>query len=87
MTSGYQIIDFKDINLVVGTASTIKGVYSKIEKNYRKPILIVGITIAGVEKASVFKELIPGTNKYTGTLYGYNLEITSADKVTVSVAA
>lgn len=87
LKGGYKIIDFKDINLVTGTASTITGVYDAIKSNYRKAILISGIVIDGVEKADAFVELTVNTSNYVGSLYGKTLTITNADKVTVSVSA
>ena len=33
---GYKLIDFKENNIVLGTSTTIKGVYDAIEHNYRK---------------------------------------------------
>lgn len=33
---GYKLIDFKENNIVLGTPTTIKGVYDAIEHNYRK---------------------------------------------------
>lgn len=87
LKGGYKIIDFKDINLVTGTASTITGVYDAIKSNYRKAILISGIVIDGVEKADAFVELTINASNYVGSLYGKTLTITNADKVTVSVSA
>ena len=88
LKGGYKIIDFKDINLVTGTASTIAGVYDAIESNYRKAILISGISIDGVKMADSFVELllVDGT-EYTGTLYGKTLTITDTDAVTVKASA
>lgn len=87
LKGGYKIIDFKDINLVTGTASTIAGVYDAIERNYRKAILISGIVIDGVKKADSFVELSLVSANYTGKLYGKNLTITKADAVTVTASA
>lgn len=87
LKGGYKIIDFKDINLVTGTASTIAGVYDAIESNYRKAILISGIVIDGVEKADTFVDLSIDNANYTGTLYGKTLTITKADLVTVKISA
>lgn len=84
---GYKIIDFKDINLVTGTASTIAGVYDAIESNHRKAILISGIVIDGVKMADSFVELSVVSANYTGKLYGKTLTITKDDKVTVKASA
>lgn len=87
LKGGYKIIDFKDINLVTGTASTIAGVYDAIKSNYRKAILISGIIIDGVKMADSFVELLVVGTNYTGTLYGKNLTITNTDAVTVKTSA
>lgn len=87
LKGGYKIIDFKDINLVTGTASTIAGVYDAIESNYRKAILISGIVIDGVEKADAFVELSVDNSNFVGSLYGKTLTITNTDKVTVKASA
>lgn len=87
LKGGYRIIDFKDINLVTGTASTITGVYDAIKSNHRKAILISGIVIDGVKMADSFVELSVVSADYTGKLYGKTLTITKADKVTVKAGA
>lgn len=87
LKGGYKIIDFKDINLVTGTASTIAGVYDAIKSNHRKAILISGIVIDGVKMADSFVELSVVSANYVGTLYGKTLTITKADAVTVKASA
>lgn len=87
LKGGYKIIDFKDINLVTGTGITITGVYDAIKSNYRKAILISGISIDGVKMADSFVELLAVGTKYTGTLYGKTLTITNTDAVTVKESA
>lgn len=87
LKGGYKIIDFKDINLVTGTASTITGVYDAIKSNSRKAILISGIVIDGVKMADSFVELSLVSANYTGKLYGKTLTITKADAVTVKAGA
>lgn len=83
MRGGYKIINLKDKLLMVGTQASIKGVYNSIESNYRKALLLTGITIDSVEKPDVFITLSHNGNKYTGLLYGYTLEINSDDKVEI----
>ena len=80
---GYQIIDLKNINLKVGTGTTIDGVYNKI-KSTRKAILISGLNVGGTEYHDTFVELtVSGTNS-TGTIYGKTITISNADLVTIS---
>lgn len=87
LKGGYKIIDFKDINLVTGIGIRIDGVYNAIKSNYRKAILISGISIDGVKMADSFVELLVEGTKYTGTLYGKTLTITNTDSVTIKTSA
>lgn len=81
---GYQIVDFQDINITTGEGVTVVGVYETIESSYRKPILISGVTIDGVEKPDCFVDCEVAGSNYTFTAYGKNFVITNADLVTVS---
>ena len=65
---GYKLIDFKENNIVLGTSTTIKGVYDAIEHNYRKPTLITGLVIGNVEKEDTFVNFEHGENVYNGLL-------------------
>lgn len=65
---GYKLIDFKENNIVLGTPTTIKGVYDAIEHNYRKPTLITGLVIGNVEKEDTFVNFEHGENVYNGLL-------------------
>ena len=80
---GYQIIDLKNINLKVGTGTTIDGVYNKI-KSTRKAILISGLNVGGTEYHDTFVELTVNGTNYTGTIYGKTITISNADLVTIS---
>lgn len=84
---GYQIVDFKDTNITTGTPVVITGVYSAIENNYRKPILIAGITIDGVEKADCFVDCTLSDGSFTFSIYGKNATIANDDTVTLAAAA
>lgn len=87
LKGGYKIIDFKDINLVTGIGIRITGVYDAIKSNYRKAILISGISIDGDKMADSFVELSVNGTSYTGTLYGKTLTITNTDTVTIKESA
>lgn len=87
LKGGYKIIDFKDINLVTGIGIRITGVYDAIKSNYRKAILISGISIDGVKMADSFVELSVNGTSYTGTLYGKTLTISNTDAVTIKASA
>ena len=87
LKGGYKIIDFKDINLVTGVGISITGVYDAIKSNYRKAILISGISINGVKMADSFIQLSVVSGNYTGTLYGKTITITDTDVVTIKESA
>lgn len=79
---GYKIIDLHDNNLTaVGT--TIKGIYEAIENSYRKPLLLSGVVIDGVEKNDAFVVAEAGAGSYTITYGSKVITITSEDDVTV----
>lgn len=87
---GYKLIDFKENNIVLGTPTTIKGVYDAIEHNYRKPTLITGLVIGSVEKEDTFVNFEHGEDVYNGLL-GMTandkvlfITITNADAVTIT---
>lgn len=88
---GYKLIDFKETNITVGgDAVTIAGVYSAIESSYRKPIVLTGLSIGGVEHKDVFCNFEHGENVYHG-LFGITtnneflfISITNDDAVTLT---
>lgn len=79
---GYKIIDLKNTNFTVGTASAIVGVYDAIARNYGKAIMLNGIVIGGVEFPNTFVELTSGSTCYNGKVYGYNITINDDNEVT-----
>ena len=88
MTTGYKVIDFHDNNLTTTAAVTIPGIHDAIEAAYRKPLLLSGLTIAGVEKPAVFAQVMRGNNRtYEFTVYGYTLSINPSDGVAVTTAS
>lgn len=83
---GYKIIDFKDKNLT--SSPTIDGIYDSIENNYRKPLLLSGLVIGGVEKASVFAiATLSSTSFVFSNIYGYNITITDEDGVSITAVS
>lgn len=80
---GYKIIDLKDVNLST-TPVVIAGIYNRVKDNYRKPILLSGIVIGGVEMADCFVDLHVSSTSYVGAVYNYTITITSDDKVSVA---
>lgn len=82
---GYKIIDLKDTNLTTSASATLSGIYEAIESNYRKPILLSGIVINGVEKADAFVTVnVSNSNFVISNLYGMNLTITDEDAITTA---
>lgn len=91
---GYKIVDLHDVNLVTGAnAVTIKGVHEAIESNHRKPILLSGLVVDGVEKASQYVVFTNASGTYATKLFdnasGKQLSITvnAADAVQLTAAA
>lgn len=87
MISGYRIVDFANVNLADATEVTIAGIHSAIENNYRKPLMFCGLVIDGVEKPSLFPEVIVNGTDYSVTIYGGEVVITAEDKVTYTKTA
>lgn len=81
---GYQIITLAGLDLAVGTDELIESIYKALEGNYKKPILVEGITIDGVEKESRFVNVHVEDSVYVlEDLYGY--DVTIADDGTIDV--
>lgn len=85
MKGGYKIIDLKNTALADGVAATIPGIYEQIEGNYRKPLLLEGIQLDGVEYPAAYIEPVVSSDDYVFNLYGYTFEITDDDAVTATV--
>lgn len=80
---GYKMIDLKNKSLST-TKVTIDGLYETIENSYKKPLMLVGINIGGVEKNNTFVTLkLSGTN-FTCDIYGYTIQITDKNEVTAT---
>lgn len=87
LKGGYHITDFHDINIVTGEATVVTGIYESIEASHRKPILLSGITLDGVEKPDCFIDCEVADGSYTFSAYGKNWTITNADSVTAANVA
>lgn len=87
---GYKIVDLKGVNFTNGVGQTIPGIYEKIENSYHKPILLSGLTIAGVERADRFMEFGLDGTTFTGYLVisdaqSSTITITDANLVTIVI--
>lgn len=89
---GYQIIDFKDIDLTIdGDGVTIDGVYERLEGNYRKPTFVEGLSVGGVEKTGQYVAFTVSGDDFVGNIIvggtAYLCTITNADLVTLTTIA
>ena len=91
---GYKLIDLRDNNITVGgDAVTIVGIYASIEHNYRKPTVLTGLTVGGVEKEDTFVNFEHGENTYSGLLAMPEsdkllyISVTNEDAVTITEVA
>lgn len=84
LKGGYKIIDLKGVTIASEGGTTIAGIYNAIENNYRKPLLLSGVVIDGVEKADVFIEVTTTNSNFTFTAYGKTYTVTNADLVTIA---
>lgn len=84
---GYKIIDFKDVPFETGgSAKKIDGIYDSLIGSYRKPLLISGLNIDGIECNDVYATLTFSGANYVFTAYGKTITITDADAVSVANA-
>lgn len=83
---GYKIVDFQDTNITPEQGITVVGIYETIESSHRKPLLISGLTISGVEKNDCFVSCTAAENSYSFTAYGYTFTITNEDAVSIAAA-
>lgn len=81
---GYHIINLKDQPLSA-EAVIIKGLYNDIEGSYRKPLLLSGIIIDGVEKPDTYvTATIAEGGNISISAYGKTITVTSEDAVTIA---
>lgn len=86
---GYKIIDFKDVNITIGSdAVTIKGIYESLESNYRKPTLCTNLVINENEKCARYVVFgVNGTSFVGKTIIDdvvSTITITDSDQVTIT---
>lgn len=84
LKGGYKIIDLKGVTIASEGGTTVTGIYNDIENNYRKPLLLSGIVIEGVEKADVFITVTTSESNFTFTAYNKTYTVTNADLVTIA---
>lgn len=81
---GYRIIDLNDTNFTLDVAMMISGIHDEIEGSYRKPLLLSGLTVAGVEYADVYVTPVVNESAYMLSAYNFTIKVESTDAVTVS---
>lgn len=81
MRGGYKLISLENKNIVTGSTATIDDIYERIENSNRKPLVLTGIVIDGVEYNDCgICPVLNGTS-YTFTAWGKTYTVTDADKV------
>lgn len=82
---GYKIIDLQGQNISKDTTATVDGVYELLEANYRKPVLLSGLVVDGVERDDVFVAAqMSGTNYVIEGLYGNRVTIAEDDSISAT---
>lgn len=84
MKGGYKIINFEDANLTAENPITINGIYEAVEHNYRKPLLLAGLVIDGVEKSAVYATATATENLFTFSVYGKTITVKNTDEITIA---
>lgn len=83
---GYQIINLEETPLRTGIGMQYDGLYEKIEST-RKPILLSGINIDGVEYHDTYVEAHVDGSSFVMNVYGKKISINDNDVVEVSNVA
>lgn len=81
---GYKIINLNDITIDTTNGTNIDGIYENLENNYRKPLLLSGIVIDGVEKADTYITITAGDNSFTFTAYGKTYTVDNNNLVKIA---
>lgn len=84
LQGGYQIVDFKDIDLT-SAGVTIAGIYESIEASHKKVLLASGLVINGAEHRDAWIEPTHAENTYTIAIGDTTITVDNTDTVKVSV--
>lgn len=88
---GYKIVSLEGVNFTPSTSGKtqkVAGIYERIEGNHRKPIMLSGIVIDGVERTDRFCEFGMSGTSYLGYMVisdAGNLTITITDEDMVTI--
>ena len=80
---GYKILDIGGYPLTDKAATTIPGLYARVEST-NKALLLSGLSVDGVEYDDCYIQATLGESKYTFTAFGISFELTSADALTAT---
>ena len=85
---GYKIIDFRDTAFIKGGAAmTIDGIHDAIEGSYRKPLVLSGLNIDGVEYGDCYAIPVVNQSAFEFTIYNFDIRITVQSTNAVTVTA
>lgn len=82
MRGGYKILDFKKVNITIGTAAVIEGVYEALATNTGKPTVLTNLVVASHALCSAYVYFKLVGEAYLGYLDSWSITITKDNKVT-----
>ena len=81
---GYQILDLKGYDFVVGTKATIDGVWSALDGS-TYAVMVCNLVVADKELRNTWiVDLKKDSTNYVGTIYDYTITIGNDNGVTIS---
>lgn len=91
MRGGYIIADFKKTALTSGTQASIEGLFNSVSNPYKKPVMVSGLVVGGVEYPAFYAVFVKNSNNYEAqaAINGTSLTIvvTPDNNVTVTTGA
>ena len=91
MRGGYIIADFKKTALTSGTQATIDGLFNSVSNPYKKPVVVSGLVIGGVEYPAFYAVFVKNSNNYESRVAinetTLTIVVTPEDGVTVTTGA
>lgn len=91
MRGGYIIADFKKTALTSGTQASIEGLFNSVSNPYKKPVMVSGLVVDGVEYPAFYAVFVKNSNNYeaqasiNGT--AFTIVVTPNSNVTVTTGA
>lgn len=91
MRGGYIIADFKKTALTSGTQASIEGLFNSVSSPYKKPVMVSGLVIGGVEYPAFYAVFVKNANNYEAQVSingtALTIVVTPEDGVTVTTGA